>query len=90
MPYGYELGGMALVMLYLSLGFGSLGLYGLVSGWLSGMAVSQKSRGALKIGMIALGVTAGLVWCYLTLMDLTLDLKRRTHVTQSIVSHSSS
>ena len=89
MPYGYELGGMALVMLYLSLGFASLGLYGLVSGWLSGKVVLQKSRKTLKIGMIALGVAAGLVWCYLTLMNLTLDLKRLTHVAQSITFHSS-
>jgi len=35
MPYGYDLGGLALVVLYLSLGFWTLGLYGLVTGGMS-------------------------------------------------------
>lgn len=70
MPYGYELGGVSLVMLYLSCGFGSLGLYGLVS-W---MTASQKKPFILKMGMASFGLTAALMWCYGKLMNLTLSL----------------
>ena len=74
MPYGYELGGMALVVLYLSFGFLSLGLYGLVMGGLSWRSDSSKSRRAFNIGLASLGLVTGLVWCYLKLMNLTLSL----------------
>ena len=70
MPYGYELGGVSLVMIYLSCGFGSLGLYGLVS-W---MTASQKKPFILKVGMVSFGLTAALMWCYGKLMNLTLSL----------------
>jgi hypothetical protein len=49
MPYGYDLGGMALVVLYLSFGFLSLGLYGLVMGGLS-----WRSDSLDKVGPYAL------------------------------------
>jgi len=74
MPYGYDLGGMALVLMYLSFGFGSLGLYGLVVGGLGWRSDSLKSCRAFKIGLVALGLATGLVWCYVKLMNLTLTL----------------
>ena len=74
MPYGYDLGGLALVVLYLSLGFWSFGLYSLVTGGMSWKSVSQKRRYAFKMGMAALGFASGLVWLYLKLMNLTLNL----------------
>jgi len=74
MPYGYELGGMALVILYLAFGFGSLGLYGLVIGGSNWITASLKRPCAFKIGIGALALATGLMWCYLKLMDLTLNL----------------
>jgi hypothetical protein len=74
MPYGYDLGGLALVVLYLSFGFLSLGLYGLVMGGLSWSSDSLRSRRAFKIGLASLGLVTGLVWCYLKLMNLMLSL----------------
>ncbi len=74
MPYGYELGGMALVMMYLSFGLGSLGLYSFMLGGFSLRSESLKSRRAFKIGLAALVLSTGLLWCYLKLMDLTLAL----------------
>jgi hypothetical protein len=49
MPYRYDLGGMALVVLYLSFGFLNLGLYGLVMGGLS-----WRSDSLDKVGPYAL------------------------------------
>ena len=72
--YGYDLFGMALVVLYLSFGFLSLGLYGLVMGGLSWRSDSLKRLWAFKIGLVSLGLVTGLVWCYLKLMNLTLSL----------------
>jgi hypothetical protein len=74
MPYGYDLGGLALVAVYLSFGFLSLGLYGLVMGGLSWSSDSLRSRRAFKIGLASLGLVTGLVWCYLKLMNLMLSL----------------
>ena len=71
-PYGYELGGIALVSLYLSFGFGSLGLYGLTMGGLNRRSEPLKARRATKIGLVALSLAIGTVWCYLKFMDLTL------------------
>ena len=73
MPYGYDLGGLALVVLYLSFGFLSLGLYGLVMGGLSWKSDSLKRLRAFKIGLVSLGLVTGLVWCYLKLMNLMLS-----------------
>ncbi len=67
MPYGYDLGGIALVILYLSIGFGSLGFYGLM-GWLTSTPTNHFS---LKVGTAGLGLAVGLICCYLKLMDLT-------------------
>ena len=74
MPYGYDLGGMALVVLYFSFGFLSLGLYGLVMGGLSWKENSLRSCRAFKIGLASVGFVIGLAWCYLKLMNLTLSL----------------
>ena len=74
MPYGYDFGGLALVAVYLSFGFLSLGLYGLVMGGLSWRSDSLRSRRAFKIGLASLGLVTGLVWCYLKLMNLMLSL----------------
>jgi len=74
MSYGYDLGGLALIVLYLSFGFLSLGLYGLVMGGLSWRSDSSKRRRAFKVGLASLGLVTGLVWCYLKLMNLTLSL----------------
>ena len=73
-PYRYDLGGIALVVLYLSFGFLNLGLYGLVMGGLSWRSDSLKSRRAFKIGLACVGGVIGLVWCYLKWMNLTLSL----------------
>ena len=67
MPYGYDLGGIALVVLYLSIGFGSLGLYCLID-WLT---ATPTNRVVLKVGTAGLCVFVGLICCYLILMDLT-------------------
>ena len=74
MPYGYDLGGVALVVLYLSCGLGSLGFYGLMTGVLSFRSNSLKSKQALKVGSVALCLAIGLVWGYGKLMQLTLRL----------------
>jgi hypothetical protein len=75
MPYGYELGGMALVLLYLFFGFGSLGLYSLIIGGLRWMTAPQKSAFLFKVGIGTLALTLGCVWGYLQLMDLTLSVQ---------------
>jgi hypothetical protein len=74
MPYGYELGGMALVMIYLSFGLGSFGIYGLVAGGMRWGATLSQSRKAFRVGVTALVLASGLVWGYMKLMDLTLQL----------------
>lgn len=74
MPYGYELGGLALVVSYLAIGFGSLCLYGLAMGILNGRSHSLKAYRGVKIGVVALSMAIGLLWCYMKLMDLTLAL----------------
>lgn len=74
MPYGYELGGMALVAMYLSFGLGSLGIYGLVAGGMRWGATVSQNRKAFRVGLTALVLAAGLVWCYTKLMVLTLKL----------------
>ena len=74
MPYGYDLGGTALVVLYLSFGFFSLGMYGLVMGGLSLRSAPLKSRRAFNLGLASLVLVTGLVWCYLKLMNLSLSL----------------
>lgn len=71
MPYRYELGGMALVLMYMSFGLVSLGLYGLVLGGLSWRSNSEAGRRALKFGMAGISLAMGLIWCYLVLMSLT-------------------
>ena len=76
MPYGYELGGLALVMLYLSLGFWSLGFYGVLMGGLGWKSVPPKCRGALKMGIASLGIAVGLGWCYVKVMTLMVNLWR--------------
>ncbi len=74
MPYGYDLGGIALVMMYISFGFVSLGLYGLFLGGLSWRSDSVQSWQALKIGSAAISLGLGLIWCYLALMELNLSV----------------
>lgn len=74
MSFRYELGGMALVVIYLSFGFGSLGLYGLVMAGLGWKLPSPRTSKTLKIGLAAISFAVALVWCYLTFMDLTLAL----------------
>ncbi len=72
MSYGHELGGLALVVIYLAIGFSSLGLYGLAMGTMNGRSNSLQTYRGIKIGSVALSMAIGLVWCYLKLMDLTL------------------
>ncbi len=74
MPYGYTLGGLALVAVYLAIGFGSLGLYGLALGILNGKCHSFQTSRKIKVGFIALSLAIGLLWYYMKLMDLTLTL----------------
>ena len=74
MPYGYDLGGMALVVLYLSFGFLGLGLYGLGMGGLNWGSDSFKSRRAFNMGLSSLGLVMGLVWCYLQLINIMRSL----------------
>lgn len=74
MPYGYKLGGMALVMMYLSLGLGSLGIYSLVAGGMGWGATVVQNRKAFRVGFTALVLASGLVWGYMKLMALTLKL----------------
>ncbi len=72
MPYGYDLGGIALVLLYWSVGFISLGIQGLVISGMYWKSDSLQSRHVISMGAIPLGVGMGLIWCYKKLMDFTL------------------
>ncbi len=71
MPHWYDWGGMALVLLYLSFGLVSLGLYGVILGGLSCRSNLETRRRALKIGMMGIGLAMGLIGCYLALMEFT-------------------
>ena len=74
MPYGYELGGIALVVMYLSFGLASLGIYGLVAGGMHWGTTVSQNRSAFRMGLIALVLASGFVWGYMKLMALTLKL----------------
>ena len=74
LPYGYDLGGPALVALYMALGFLSLGMFGMVTG-LMGLEKSREQRHrALLLG----GGGVVLAWAfgglYMILMDISLSL----------------
>lgn len=75
MPYGYELGGIALVLLYLSVGMGSLGVYGIIAGlnrW--GATVSQNWK-IIRIGFTSIVLASCFIWSYMKLMSVTLKLQ---------------
>ncbi len=75
MPYGYELGGVALVLLYLSVGMGSLGVYGLLAGlnrW--GATISQNWK-IIRIGFTSIVLASGFIWSYMQLMSMNLKLQ---------------
>ncbi len=74
MPYGYELGGLALVLLYLSLGMWSLGIYGVAAGVMRWGVSLSHNRKAFKIGFTSLLLASGVTWCYMKLMAFTLKL----------------
>ncbi len=74
MPYGYDLGGTALVVLYLAFGFFSLGAYGLsIGGRRFEMPLGKNPR-PIRIGLVATAVGLGLLWSYGKLMDLNMSL----------------
>ncbi len=75
MPYGYELGGVALVLLYLSFGMGSLGMYGLIAGCNRWGATVDQNWKIVQIGFIAIVLASGFMWSYLKLMSMTLKLQ---------------
>ena len=72
MPYGYDLGGIALVVSYCGLGSLSLGMTGLILGSIYWKLDLLQSRRVFTVGVVALGIGIGLMWCYNILMDLTL------------------
>ncbi len=72
MPYGYDLGGIALVVLYCSVGFVSLGLHGLVMSVVYRKPASLQRGQVLSISVVTLGIGMGLVWFYNKLMAFTL------------------
>lgn len=75
MPYGYELGGIAFVLLYLSFGMVSLGMYGIIAGlnrW--GATVSQNWK-IIRIGFTSIVLALGFIWSYMKLMSMTLKLQ---------------
>ena len=73
MAYGYELGGIALVVLYLSFGFFSLAVYGLIVG-VPVLSREERKFRVLRIGITALGCALGLFWGYMKLMESTMSL----------------
>ncbi len=74
MPYGYKLGGIALVVMYLSFGLGSLGVYSLVAGGMGWGTTVTQNRKIFRLGFTALVLALGLGWSYMKLMSLTLQL----------------
>ena len=74
LPYGYDLGGPALVALYMALGFGSLGMFGLVIGFMRLEQNSKQRHRALLLGgggFVLAWTFAGL---YMFLMEVSLSL----------------
>lgn len=74
MPYGYELGGMALVLLYLFFGLGSLGIYGCIAGVMRWGGTVSQNRKVFRIGFTSIILASSFVWSYMKLMAMTLNL----------------
>ena len=70
-PYGFTLGGIALVVLYLSFGLGSLGIFGLVSGGMGWGTTDVHNQKTFRVGLTTFFLAIGLVWGYMKLMELT-------------------
>lgn len=73
LPYIFELGGSALVVLYLGAGFLSLGLYLTIIESLNA-PVRQVKPYAVFIGGGALMLAGGCFWLYLTLLRMSVAI----------------
>lgn len=74
LPYIYHLGGLALVVLYLGLGFFSLGLYIIMTEFLSVGACRIRGLSAYLIGGGALFLAGGCGWLYLLLLGMSVNI----------------
>ncbi|MDR4482825.1 MAG: hypothetical protein R3B95_06230 [Nitrospirales bacterium] len=71
LPYLYELGGMALVVWFIGLGFLILGLYFIVIGCVSAGWLLSRRLHALLFGGVALMLAGGCQWFYLMLLEMS-------------------
>jgi hypothetical protein len=74
LPYIYHLGGLALVVWYLGLGFFSLGLYIIMTECLSVGACRIRGLSAYLIGGGALILAGGCSWLYLILLEVSVNI----------------
>ena len=74
LPYGYDLGGPALVALYMALGFGSLGMFGLVTGFIRLEYSPERRHRALLLGGGGFVLAGSFVGLYMFLMNVSLSL----------------
>jgi hypothetical protein len=74
LPYVYDLGGMALVIWYMGLGFLILGLYIIVRGCLSAKVFLRRRFHALLYGGAALIIAGGCQWLYLILLEMSVNV----------------
>lgn len=71
LPYIYDLGGMALVIWYLGLGFLILGLNFIVMGCVSAGWFPSRRLHGLLFGGVALILAGGCHWSYLILLEMS-------------------
>lgn len=74
LPYIYHLGGFALVVWYLGLGFFSLGLYIIMTKWLSGGTFRLRGLYVYLVGAGALILAGGCGWLYLMLLGMSKNI----------------
>lgn len=72
LPYIYALGGMALVVWFIGLGFLMLGLYSLVMGCVGVGWFLSKRLQAVLLGGVALILAGGCHWFYLLLLEMSI------------------
>ena len=71
LPYIYDLGGMALVVWYIGLGFLILGVYFIVMGGVSAGWFLSRRLHAVFFGGVALILGGGCHWLYLMLLEMS-------------------
>jgi hypothetical protein len=71
LPYIYDLGGMALVIWFIGLGFLILGLYFVVMGCVSAGWFLSRRLSAVLFGGMSLILAGGCHWFYLLLLEMS-------------------